>query len=444
MVGGPAAGYKESMVKIGSPRVSYFPAIVSPAMTPCPLPLAGAVLAMAAACGGCGSTAATVSGASSGTSSAATAGSSGAGGGQAADNAGGSGSSGGTASGSSSGASTGSSSGASTGSSSGASTGSSSGSASAGAGTGTAGASAGSSSGPASGGTGGDAASGNSGGTDGGSGALADSGGTGSDLGGTSYPYVFSVFDDAAPISDLRIYTSDDALNFTLLSDTGYTGPTGFLRDPSIMKANGKFYVAFTTPPTLGCCGPETSFGIGSSTDLKKWTTIATVDCGVPGTNNTWAPEWFKDLDGSVYAIVNVDGKTYSYKAMDATMTTFGAPTWIGIGPGYIDTFIVTIGATYHAFTKSNATYIEHATATSLQGPWTFIGKNDWAGWGTHKEAPALILLPTGTWRFYTDAGSTGHEMYSDSADVFQTWTAPKTLPTVGNDISHGTVIKGN
>jgi hypothetical protein len=282
-------------------------------------------------------------------------------------------------------------------------------------------------------------------GVDAGGGGVPGSEGAGAAPGGVSYPYIFSVFDDSAPVSDLRIYTSNDALNFTLLYDTGFTGPTGFLRDPSIMKnTDGKFYVAFTTPPTLGCCGPESSFGIASSANLKDWTNVATVPCGVPGTKNTWAPEWFKDTDGSVYAIVNVDGKTYSYKAMDATMTTFAAPTWIGIGPGYIDTFILTIGSTYHAFTKNSATYVEHATATNLQGPWTFVGTNDWAGWGPHKEAPALILLPTGTWRFYTDAGSTGHEMYSDSADVFQTWTAPQTLPGVGDDISHGTVIKGN
>jgi hypothetical protein len=42
------------------------------------------------------------------------------------------------------------------------------------------------------------------------------------------------------------------------------------------------------------------------------------------------------------------------------------------------------------------------------------------------------------------DAGSAGHEMYSDSTDVFQTWTNPQTLPNVGNNISHGTVIHGN
>jgi hypothetical protein len=124
-------------------------------------------------------------------------------------------------------------------------------------------------------------------------------------------------------------------------------------------------------------------------------------------------------------------------------LTKFGAGTRIGIGPGCIDTFVVTVDGTYHAFTKCND-YIAHATSSVLDGPWTFVGMGDWAGWGTHKEAPAVIRLTNGTWRIYFDAGSTGHEMYSDSADGFKTWTAPKTLPAVGNNISHGTVIQGN
>ena len=278
-----------------------------------------------------------------------------------------------------------------------------------------------------------------------GRGGMPGAGGTPAPGGGPSYPYVFSVFNDAAAKSDLIIYVSNDALNFTLLYDTGFTGPTGFLRDPSIMKhTDGKFYVAFTTPPDMGCCGNDSSFSIASSSNLKDWTNVVTVPSGVPGVKNTWAPEWFKDRDGSVYAIVNVDGKSYRYKAMNDSLTMFSGPTWIGIGPGYIDTFIVTVGDTYHAFTKNNATYIEHATSASLDGPWDFVGKNDWAGWGTHKEAGAMLDLGNGTWRFFCDAGSTGHEMYSDSKDMFMTWTAPKTLPAVGNNISHGTVIKGN
>jgi hypothetical protein len=257
---------------------------------------------------------------------------------------------------------------------------------------------------------------------------------------GPSYPYVFAVFNDSAPVSDLQVYTSSDALNFTLLSDTGYVGPSGYLRDPSIMKhTDGKFYVAFTTPPTLSCCGAETSFAIASSSDLKKWTTVTQVPCGIPGTTNVWAPEWFKDDDGSVHILVTIDNKTYHYEPTDGTLTKFGAGTAMGIAP-YIDTFVVKIAGTYHALAKGSA-YIEHATAPSLSGPWTFVDKGDWAGWGTHKEAPALIQLANGTWRVYFDAGSTGHEMSSDSSDGLKTWTAPKGLPTVGNAISHGTVI---
>ncbi len=270
--------------------------------------------------------------------------------------------------------------------------------------------------------------------------------GAGGSTGGPGYPYVFSVFNDSAAKSDLIIYTSNDALNFTLLYDTGYTGPTGFLRDPSIMKnTDGKFYVAFTTPPTMACCGAESSFSIASSANLKDWTTVTTVPAGVAGVNNTWAPEWFKDADGSVYVLVNVDTKTYRYKAMNTGMTMFSGPTFIGIGPGYIDTFIIQIAGTYHAFTKLEAqTFVEHATATSIDGPWTFVGTGDWAKWGNHKEAPCVIDVGGGTYRIFYDAGGAGHEMYSDTTDMFKTWTAPKTLPAVGQNISHGTVIKGN
>ncbi|MES1165767.1 MAG: hypothetical protein ABUR63_08420, partial [Verrucomicrobiota bacterium] len=296
----------------------------------------------------------------------------------------------------------------------------------------------------ATGGTAGMAATGGAGGRNGTAGAGPGTGG--SNAGGPSYPYIFSVFNDSAAKSDLIIYTSNDALNFTLLYDTGYTGPTGFLRDPSIMKnSDGKFYVAFTTPPTMACCGAESSFSIASSANLKDWTTVTTVPAGVAGVNNTWAPEWFKDADGSVYVLVNVDTKTYRYKAMNTGMTMFSGPTFIGIGPGYIDTFVILIDGTYHAFTKLEAqTYVEHATATSIDGPWNFVGTGDWAKWGNHKEAPCVIDVGGGTYRIFYDAGGAGHEMYSDSTDMFKTWTAPKTLPAVGQNISHGTVIKGN
>ena len=293
---------------------------------------------------------------------------------------------------------------------------------------------------------GGAAAGGTSGGRGGASaGGQSGSGGASSGAGGGSgtgpiYPYIFSCFNDSAPSSDLIIYTSNDALNFTMLSDTQYVGPSGYLRDPSIMKhTDGKFYVAFTTPPDAGCCGPQTSFAIASSSNLKDWTTVTQVPCGVAGTKNVWAPEWFKDTDGTIHVLVTLDGKTYRYEPTDNTLTKWGAGTWIGMGPGVIDTFVVRVGGTYHSFSKG--TYVQHGTASSLDGPWTFDGIQHWPGC---KEAPAVIDLGTGTWRLYCDAGGSGHEKSSDSTDMFKTWTTAQTLPVVGNNISHGTVIKGD
>lgn len=279
----------------------------------------------------------------------------------------------------------------------------------------------------------------------GGAGGLPGSGGTSSGTGGGTstgpgYPYIFSCFNDSAPSSDLIIYTSSDALNFTLLYDTKYVGPSGYLRDPSIMKhTDGKFYVAFTTPPDAGCCGPQTSFAIASSPNLKDWTTVTQVPCGVAGTKNTWAPEWFKDSDGTIHVLVTLDGKTYRYEPTDNTLTKWGSGTWIGIGPGVIDTFVVKVATTYHSFSKG--TFVQHGTASSLDGPWTFDPTSYWPGC---KEAPAVIDLGNGTWRLFCDAGSGGHEKSSDSTDMFKTWTTAQTLPVVGNNISHGTVIKGN
>jgi beta-xylosidase len=261
-----------------------------------------------------------------------------------------------------------------------------------------------------------------------------------------------SCFDDSASVSSLRIYTSNDALNFTLLADTGYAGPTGNLRDPSILKhTDGKFYVAFTTPPSgTGCCGAETSFSIAQSSDLRNWTTLTTVPSGIAGATNVWAPDWFKDTDGTLHIWVSiaVNGggkKSYRYEPTDATLTKWSGGTFIGIGPNNIDTYIVKVGSTYHAFTKNEDTkYIEHATATSIDGAWSFDGTGDWAGWGSHREGPALLDLGNGTWRLFCDGYGSGYEMYSDSSDTFKTWTALKALPGAVGRISHGAVIKGN
>ena len=254
---------------------------------------------------------------------------------------------------------------------------------------------------------------------------------------GPSYPYIFSCFDDDnTHLSDLMIYTSNDALNWTLLYDTGYLGPTGFMRDPSIMRyTDGKYYVAFTTPPTLSCCGDEQSFSIGSSSNLKDWTTIATVPCGVAGTKNTWSPEWFVDTDGSVHITATLDLSIYHYEPTDATLTKWGPPTAMGIS-GTLDAQVLKIGSTYHMILPNR-----HETASSFDGPWT----NDNSLLPpTCKEGPAMVHISGDTWRYYCDDGSNGHERSSLTTDLFQTWSSLDTLPVVGNNISQGTVIRGD
>jgi hypothetical protein len=163
------------------------------------------------------------------------------------------------------------------------------------------------------------------------------------------------------------------------------------------------------------------------------------VPSGIAGVSNVWAPEWFKDTDGTIHILVSINSSTtYRYEPTDNTLTKWGAGTKIGM-TGVIDTFMVKVGDTYHSFSKGS--YVQHGTAPSLDGPWTYDGISHWPGC---KEAPAVIGLPDGTWRLFCDAGSGGHEKSSDGSSDFKTWTTPTTLPNVGNNISHGTVIKGN
>jgi len=264
--------------------------------------------------------------------------------------------------------------------------------------------------------------------------------------------YIFATFkgDDAAGMK-LSIYTSTDSTNFTLLSDTGFGGNTSYIRDPSIMKySDGKYYIAYTDPTTASCCNPEDHFGIAVSSDLIHWTDLTTVKAGVPNVSRVWAPEWYVE-GGVVRVIANIDTgnelpdfQPYAFTAQDSSLTSWSGPTALGIGTDYIDTYVAKLGATYHAFIKSETTrYLEHATAPSLTGPWTFVGKNDWAGWGSGLEGPAIVQLDDGQYRMYVDPQAGGVPcQYMTSSDL-NTWSAKASIPgDAGAVIRHGTVIR--
>ena len=87
--------------------------------------------------------------------------------------------------------------------------------------------------------------------------------------------YIYATFKgDAAADEKLSIYTSSDAVNYSLFAATGYGGPTGVLRDPSIIKhTDGKYYIAHTVQSWTTT---STYFAIASSTNLVNWTSIQT------------------------------------------------------------------------------------------------------------------------------------------------------------------------
>jgi hypothetical protein len=270
--------------------------------------------------------------------------------------------------------------------------------------------------------------------------------------GGRAYAtnYVFSTFKgDAVPQEALSIYNSSDALNFKLVSDTGFSGPSGALRDPSIMRyVDGRYYVAYTDPPGTGCCGKEDHFSIAFSTDLLHWTNLTIVNGGVPGLAHVWAPEWF--VEGATVAIIaNIDTlntdsdfKPYIFTALNTSLTSWSGPVAMNIGPNYIDTFALKVENIYHVFTKNETTrYVEHATGYKLTGPWTFIGKADWAGWGSGMEGPAVVQLDDGTWRIYLDGQGAVGFLYANSRDLIS-WSPTSPLPGITNVVRHGTVIR--
>lgn len=259
--------------------------------------------------------------------------------------------------------------------------------------------------------------------------------------------FVFATFkSDAVADEKLFTYDSNDGLNFSLLSSTGYSGPSpGTLRDPSIIKYfDGKYYVVHTNPQGAGCCGNEDHFSIASSTDLVHWTQLTTVKGAIPNLAHVWAPEWFVE-GATVNIIANMDTgaadfQQYLFTARDTSLTSWSGPVLMGIAKNHIDTFLLKVGTTYHAFVKSEATrYLEHATADKLTGPWTLIGKDDWAGWGSGMEGPSIVKLDSGTWRLFIDPQQSTF-FYSDSKDLM-TWSKPVPLPGVAAVVRHGTVI---
>lgn len=258
--------------------------------------------------------------------------------------------------------------------------------------------------------------------------------------------YLMTAFTNSSE-SNMYVYDSANATNFSLLRANAYTPPSGLIRDPSVMRhSDGYYYVVYTT----GWTGD--TIGFARSADHTTWTFLRNVKVGLNGsTGSTWAPEWFKDTDGSVHVIYSASTtgtagqfRPYRVTATNADLSTWTSPVALGIAANYIDSFVVKSGGTYHNFLKNETTkYIEHATATSLNGPWTFRGTGNWAGWGSGLEGPAVVQLPDGRWRLYFDQYGQKRYFYADSADL-TSFGAKTELPGLSGTARHFTILREN
>jgi hypothetical protein len=271
--------------------------------------------------------------------------------------------------------------------------------------------------------------------------------GTAAPPAGSTSRYTMTAFTNSSE-SNMYVYDAPDATGFRLLRGPAYTPPSGLIRDPSIMRhTDGRYYLTYTTN------WAGNTIGFATSTDRVNWTFLRNHTVPIAGLARTWAPEWFVDSNGSVNVILSASTassgnafRPYVIRATNPALTTWSAPTALsGVAGNYIDTFVVKIGATYHAFIKSTLTQlIDYATAPSITGPYTVRRTGNWGGaLGTQpSEGQSLVLLDNGAWRIFYDGYTVGRYYFADSFDGFQTWTAPAQLPGLSGVARHFTVYR--
>lgn len=246
---------------------------------------------------------------------------------------------------------------------------------------------------------------------------------------------------DGAADQELWVYQSTNGgTSYNVLYDTNFRGPTGVLRDPSIIKRDGTYYIAYTWQSWTT---NSTYFAVARSTDLRSWTNIATVASGISNTRFTWAPEFH--IDGSTVRIITSVAQTtcsncfrlYVYTAQNSALTSWSGPVPMsGLGFNHIDTYVVKSGSTWHAYVKNETTkFIEHWTTTSsLTSGWINRGTL----WSSGYEGPSLVRLDDGRYRIYVDKYTNGGIWTATSSDL-NSWTG---LSAVGcSGCRHGTAI---
>ena len=281
-------------------------------------------------------------------------------------------------------------------------------------------------------------------------------------------PFLATYFQDGGDTTDQlnedqRLYTamSADGTTFTPMGRIPTNGTNNKARDFSILPPSlapdGKWHIAagnhsvYNTPPqdSVDVYAGSTFFGIDPNPQV--------VSCAAAKDSGTvqwaWAPEWFKDSDGTVYLIVststNADASlfqfyTWAIPATNASLTAWGTPVKLdGIPLGGIDLYAVKIGSTYYGFVKAGT--IRMYTASNFPaGPWTAVhtGSQTTApDAGGDCEGPNVTNMGGGTYRLYYDKWTdNGTIKFTESSNTFATFSAAQTL-VCSDNMRHASII---
>ncbi|MDQ1202541.1 hypothetical protein QE449_003159 [Rhodococcus sp. SORGH_AS303] len=283
------------------------------------------------------------------------------------------------------------------------------------------------------------------------------------------WTYTMVAFSNASD-RDLDVYRSSDGTTFTPERTSAFRPPSGLMRDPSIFRhTDGSYRLTYTTAdganigfarspdrvnwtftgtqPVPFCCAFMPGTGDGKGPRIPFFSESAGFADGPslsPFVTKAWAPEWFVDGD-RVHVVLSLSTGggfvPYLMTALDDSLSSWSIPVPLdGIGADHIDTTIVKVGSTYHAFTKNETKkFVEHAVAPTVLGPYRFVAPG---AWGSMVEGPALVQLPNDVWRIYLDAYIDGKYLYSDSTDGLATWSPVQELPGVSGTARHFGVMR--
>lgn len=230
--------------------------------------------------------------------------------------------------------------------------------------------------------------------------------------------------------------------------------------DPRIFRYKGRWYICYST----GWLYTSNSFGLITSEDFVTWTKVMNVPVtGIPGktTYRAWSPKPFIDDDGQLYIYISIshtdteDGPFISYAVTPTAddLTSWSAPAAVtGIDTlganavtNYIDGSPVKVGSTYYFWFKDeDNSVIQYATASSPLGPYTVQTTGDWAGFGSPREGISMVQITDTRWRIYFEEYPLGGFRWSESDDLFTTWSTPVRFDPDHDPKSNPGVLKVN